>query len=91
MNIYECIGKFIEKFPYKKFWIEKCTDIGGKFHVDKFFYEALGFSLKELLEKNAEPEIIKEYCEFVELMQLEGDDVVQKNMIVSVMMPIEDS
>ncbi len=91
MNIEECIDILIERFPEKIRLLRLCSDEEGNVDVYKFMYWAVFNVLYLLLSRKDCDEVIKKYCEFIEMMQLEGDDEVRKIMRTSIMKPLEDA
>ncbi len=91
MNIEECIDIVIERFPEKIRLLRLCSDQKQNVDVYKFMYRAVFKILHMYLYEDDCEEDIKKHCEFIEMMQLEGDDEVREFMRTGIMESLEDA
>ena len=91
MNIEECIDILIEKFPEKIKLLRLCSDEKQNVDVYKFMYWAVFKILHMYLYEDDCEDDIKKHCQFIEMMQPEGDNEVREIMRTSIMEPLEDA
>ncbi|MDE6004101.1 MAG: hypothetical protein K2G88_01790 [Oscillospiraceae bacterium] len=92
----ECAEFVIQIFPeynivLQKHFADYGELLGHVFFTDIFFYPEKNIGLLELLESNQNQELIKKYCNLIELFWKEGNADMQNIICVSLLEHIADN